>query len=307
MKKKDARSSERADVQGEIDMSMLGLSCIFPVPDMKKTADFYVNVLGFSAVEYLNCEEPHICLYLDKTEIVLLQAETDSVLPNRELYGYGYDAYLYTNDQETVERDLIAKGVKVVRPFYVTDYQNREFVIEDIDGRWLAIGLKIIHETIYLSGGCFWGLQKYFDQFDGVISTEVGYANGPEKAPNYEEVCNNSGHAETVKVVYDKNRIDLATLLQHYFEVIDPLSVNRQGNDVGIQYRTGIFYADEAQLPSIREVFDKEENKEGRKLAVLIEPLKNYFSAEEYHQKYLDKNPGGYCHIPAEFFAGYSN
>jgi uncharacterized glyoxalase superfamily protein PhnB len=124
-------------------MNMRGLSCIFPVPDIKKTAEYYQTCLGFTAVEYLYCREPHICLYLDKIEIVLLQANTDRIQPNRELYGYGYDAYLYTDDQEDLEKELVSKGVKVVRPLSTTDYQNREFVIEDIDGRWLAIGLKI--------------------------------------------------------------------------------------------------------------------------------------------------------------------
>ncbi len=156
--------------------------------------------------------------------------------------------------------------------------------------------------TIYLAGGCFWGIQKYFDQFDGVCETEVGYANGPDRAPSYEEVCRNSGHAETVKIVYDEARIGTEQLLDFYFDVIDPLSVNRQGHDEGIQYRTGIFYADEAQLPAIREVYAREEKKAGQKLAVVVEPLKNFYSAEEYHQKYLEKIPGGYCHVPESYF-----
>lgn len=123
-------------------MSMRGLSCIFPVPDIKKTTEYYVSNLGFSAVEYLNCEEPHICLYLDKIENVLLQANTDRIQSNRELSVYGYDAYLYTDNQASLEKDFVSKGVNVVRPLNITDYQNREFVIEDIDGRWLAFGLK---------------------------------------------------------------------------------------------------------------------------------------------------------------------
>ena len=121
----------------------MGLSCIFPVPDIKKTAEFYITNLGFKAVEYLHCKEPHICLYRDRTEILLLQANTEKVLPNREQYGYGYDAYLYTDEQESLEKDLLEKGVKIVKPLNVTDYQNKEFVIEDLDGRWLAFGLKM--------------------------------------------------------------------------------------------------------------------------------------------------------------------
>lgn len=157
-------------------------------------------------------------------------------------------------------------------------------------------------KTIYLAGGCFWGVQKFFDQFEGVISTEAGYANGPEKAPSYEEVCRSSGHAETVKIVYDEARITLTKLLEYYFMVIDPLSVNKQGNDIGIQYRTGIYYTEDSQLPEIQSVYHAEEEKAGTKLAVELEPLANFFPAEDYHQDYLEKNPGGYCHIPQAMF-----
>ena len=158
-------------------------------------------------------------------------------------------------------------------------------------------------DTIYLAGGCFWGLQKYMDQFDGIIETQVGYANGPDFAPTYEQVCADSGHAETVRVVYDETVLSPEELLERYFTVIDPLSVNRQGHDTGIQYRTGVYYTDEAQLPAIRRVFDRQREKAGASLAVTVEPLKNFFPAEEYHQKYLDKNPNGYCHIPRKFFS----
>lgn len=154
-------------------------------------------------------------------------------------------------------------------------------------------------QTIYLAGGCFWGTQKFFDQFDGVVRTEVGYANGPDEAPSYEDVCSDSGHAETVLVEFDEERISLEKILKYYFMVIDPVSVNRQGHDIGIQYRTGIYYTDEGLLPVIKKVYDEEEKSAGEALAVEVKPLENFFTAEEYHQKYLDKNPHGYCHIPA--------
>ena len=157
-------------------------------------------------------------------------------------------------------------------------------------------------KTIYLAGGCFWGMQKFFDQFDGVAETEVGYANGPYHAPSYQEVCKNSGHAETLRIDYDPDTISLTALLEYYFMVIDPLSVNRQGEDSGIQYRTGIYYTGEDQLAEIKAVYAAQEEKAGAKLAVELEPIRNFFSAEEYHQKYLEKNPGGYCHIPRSFF-----
>ena len=152
--------------------------------------------------------------------------------------------------------------------------------------------------TIYLAGGCFWGMQKFFDQFDGVLRTEVGYANGPDAAPSYRDVCASSGHAETVRIDYDPAVVSLTALLERYFMVIDPLSVNRQGGDAGVQYRTGIYYTDAGQLPEIEAVYRDAEERAGAKLAVELMPLQNYFSAEDYHQKYLDKNPDGYCHIP---------
>lgn len=124
-------------------MDIIGLSCIFPVPNIQKTAKFYVSKLEFSAVEYLECKEPHICLYKDSVEIILLQSNTDKILPNRKLYGYGYDAYLYTENQKSLEKEFIEKGVKIIKSLNITDYQNSELVVEDLDGRWLAFGLKV--------------------------------------------------------------------------------------------------------------------------------------------------------------------
>ena len=157
-------------------------------------------------------------------------------------------------------------------------------------------------KEIYLAGGCFWGLQKFFDQFDGIVSTEVGYANGPDRKPSYEEVCSDSGHAETVRIRYDEKILSLGQLLEYYYMVIDPLSVNRQGNDYGMQYRTGIYYTEDDQIPEIMDIWNKEEEKAGKPLAVELEKIKNFYPAETYHQKYLNKNPGGYCHIPEGYF-----
>ncbi len=156
--------------------------------------------------------------------------------------------------------------------------------------------------TIYFAGGCFWGVEKFFRQFEGVLRTETGYANGPDAAPTYKEVCQSSGHAETVRVEYDPDVISLTALTEAFFTVIDPLSVNRQGEDSGVQYRTGIYYTDNAQREEIERVYKAQEEKVGAKLAVELLPLQNFFAAEEYHQKYLDKNPGGYCHIPKKMF-----
>lgn len=151
-------------------------------------------------------------------------------------------------------------------------------------------------KDIYLAGGCFWGTQAYFDKIRGVIKTDVGYANGKSDKTDYRSL-HYSGHAETVHITFDKNVVSLAEILAHYFRIIDPFSVNKQGNDVGSQYRTGIYYNDSGLENEIFEFIKHEQTKYDKKIAVEVEPLKNYVLAEEYHQKYLDKNPGGYCHV----------
>ncbi len=154
-------------------------------------------------------------------------------------------------------------------------------------------------KTIYLAGGCFWGTEHFIKQFRGVVSTQVGYANGRTENPSYEDVRHHdTGHAETVKVEYDEAVLPTQKLLGYYFLTIDPLSVNRQGEDAGTQYRTGIYYEDETLLPDIEAVVRAEKQKAGAALAVEVRPLENFYDAEEYHQDYLVKNPGGYCHIP---------
>ena len=153
-------------------------------------------------------------------------------------------------------------------------------------------------KTIYLAGGCFWGTQNFLDQFPGVIETRTGYANGSTDNPSYRDVCGGSGHAETVQVIYDESVLPLDRLLNSYFMSIDPLSMNRQGGDIGIQYRTGIYYEDSSLLPVIEKVWNQKAAEAGKALAVEVLPLDRFWPAEEYHQKYLDKNPEGYCHIP---------
>lgn len=152
--------------------------------------------------------------------------------------------------------------------------------------------------TIYLAGGCFWGLEAYMKKLPGVYDTDVGYANGTTENPSYEEVCrNNTGHAETVKVVYDPAGLSTELLLEGFFKVVDPTSVNKQGNDRGSQYRSGIYYVDEADKAVAEAVTAKVQERFTAPIATEILPLDNFYLAEDYHQDYLDKNPGGYCHI----------
>lgn len=152
--------------------------------------------------------------------------------------------------------------------------------------------------TIYLAGGCFWGTQHLMRQVRGVVSTRCGYANGCGEKPTYEEVYTDlTGYAECVKVVFDEGVVTLATLLRLFFRSIDPLSLNRQGGDVGTRYRTGIYYTNEALVAEIQDVYEEVQSQYNQPMAVELEPLKNFFPAEEYHQDYLVKNPAGYCHI----------
>ena len=150
---------------------------------------------------------------------------------------------------------------------------------------------------IYLAGGCFWGVEEYFSRLDGVVESNVGYANGHKENPSYEEVCTGTtGHAETTYIKYGDN-ISLGEILKKFFMIIDPTLLNRQGGDIGNQYRTGIYYIENDDKSIIDKVLKEEQKK--YKVAIVTEvlPLNSYFEAEEYHQKYLKKNPGGYCHI----------
>lgn len=152
-------------------------------------------------------------------------------------------------------------------------------------------------KIIYLAGGCFWGTEAYFKKLKGISKTLVGYANGDSDDTSY-DIVSRTDHAETVKIYYDFSKISLTEILLHYFRIINPKSINRQGNDIGRQYRTGIYWeeGDSETEKIVRDFIKYEEEKIG-KVAVEISPLKNFVKAEDYHQDYLDKNPGGYCHV----------
>lgn len=153
-------------------------------------------------------------------------------------------------------------------------------------------------ETIYFAGGCFWGVEAYYDRLPGVIATTSGYANGHTKNPTYRDVVGgDTGYAETVKVEYNPHIISLETLVAAYFRIIDPFTINRQGNDIGHQYRTGIYTTSDADADRVQAVYAREQKKHDRNFAVALESLTAFTDAEDYHQDYLIKNPYGYCHI----------
>jgi peptide methionine sulfoxide reductase msrA/msrB len=158
-------------------------------------------------------------------------------------------------------------------------------------------------KEIVLAGGCFWGLEKYFQEIEGVLETQVGFANGKTQAPSYEDVCyRNTGHAEVVDIVYDSEIVSLAFLLEMYYQVIDPTILNRQGPDTGTQYRTGIYFIDSEDQAVIADSLANLQKKYRDKVVVELKPLENFYLADESHQKYLDKHPGGYCHIDEKYF-----
>ena len=158
-------------------------------------------------------------------------------------------------------------------------------------------------KTIFLAGGCFWGVQHYLKQINGVLETQTGFANGNTENPDYEQVyTDRTGYAETVRVVFDPDILPLRKLLDLYFLCIEPTSVNRQGEDEGTRYRTGIYYIDPEDCPVINEVFRQVQHGYSNPLAVEGEALRAFFPADESHQDYLDKHPDGYCHLPAALF-----
>lgn len=151
---------------------------------------------------------------------------------------------------------------------------------------------------IYLAGGCFWGVEEYYSRLEGIVETNVGYANGHKENPSYRQVCTGStGHVETTYIKYDESIISLETILTKFFRIIDPTLLNRQGGDIGNQYRTGIYYTDSKDLSIIDKILEEEKKKYDSPIVTEILPLTVYYEAEDYHQKYLKKNPGGYCHI----------
>lgn len=153
-------------------------------------------------------------------------------------------------------------------------------------------------DTIYLAGGCFWGTQHYMNHFEGVGKTVVGYANGSLPDPTYKQVyTDETGHVECVKVVYDRSQMSLETLCRLFFKSIDPLLTNRQGEDVGTRYRTGIYWENEADEAVVNAIYEEVQSSYSQPLAVEKGPLKCFYPAEEYHQDYLVKNPEGYCHL----------
>ncbi len=152
-------------------------------------------------------------------------------------------------------------------------------------------------KKIILAGGCFWGVEAYFSRVKGILNTKAGYIDGISDNPTYEEVCDGSGHAEAVYIEYNENIISLQNILKHFFRIIDPTQINRQGNDIGIQYRSAIYYFLEIERKIIEKFIKDSQTNYKKPIKTNVLLATRFYDAEEYHQKYLDKNPSGYCHI----------
>ena len=160
-----------------------------------------------------------------------------------------------------------------------------------------ALTLNDNEECLYLAGGCFWGMERVFKVLDGVINTTTGYANGHLDNPSYEDIIrNDTGYRECVRVIYDKKKVTLETVLEAFFMCIDPTLKNQQGEDIGEQYQTGIYYRNPDLYERIKKVYDLK-SQDYSDFYVELKPLDVFYEAEEYHQNYLDKHPDGYCHI----------
>jgi peptide methionine sulfoxide reductase msrA/msrB len=190
-------------------------------------------------------------------------------------------------------------GLECLEPSVLLECKAGPFVEHEVDG---ILEIKE-GKDIFLAGGCFWGTEHYFKQIEGVVETAVGFANGHTANPTYKEVyTDTTGYAETVHVKYNPGVVSLEFLLQMFFKAIDPTSLNKQGHDEGTRYRTGIYYTSAEDLPIIEKVFNEVQKEYQEPLCVEKLLLENYYSAEEYHQDYLDKNPTGYCHLPQSLF-----
>jgi peptide-methionine (S)-S-oxide reductase len=153
-------------------------------------------------------------------------------------------------------------------------------------------------KKIWLAGGCFWGVEAYFQQLKGVLGTRVGYGQGNTPEPTYQQVCSGTtGHTEVCEITYDEELLSLRKIVEHFFRIIDPMTLNRQGPDRGTQYRSGVYYSDERERKIILDFIKQQQPSYPEPIVVEVEPVKNFYVAEVYHQEYLKKTPGGYCHV----------
>ena len=273
-------------------------------PRLRKNYNFHQSVQD-KCHRFLNALEPGTFIpvhhHPDKDEtFVILKGKVRVTTYNDE--GEIVESCVISQESGRYGVDIpknVWHGLECLEPSVLQECKAGPFVEHEVDGILETKSTK----DIYLAGGCFWGTEHYFKQIDGVAITEVGFANGHTENPTYKEVyTDQTGFAETVFVRFYPDVVSLEFLLRIFFKAIDPTSLNRQGHDEGTRYRTGVYYNDPADLPIIEKVFAEEQKNYEQPLAVEKLPLQNFYTAEEYHQDYLDKNPDGYCHLPLSLF-----
>lgn len=258
------------------------VTVVFPNKSGEKNSEEFkkwFNSLGYRNIKVLLDENKEI------EKLIKVRAYPTSVILDSQ--GNVEKVFLGSPSNEEIA-SYFNKKLKVNK----TEVNKEKMIVKSNDD------IKSNIKDIYFAGGCFWGVEAYMEKIYGVIDATSGYANGKTQNPSYEDVVyRNTGHAETVHVKYDANKINLETLIKYYFKIIDPTTVNKQGNDRGTQYRTGIYYVDTEDEKIIEKEIKEEQKKYDKKIVVEVLPLKRFDLAEEYHQDYLKKNPYGYCHI----------
>jgi methionine-S-sulfoxide reductase len=224
-----------------------------------------------------DCYEHHLYVILENSENLLNHVNLKRALQNNQKHRNAYN---------NLKRQLIKEN-NIDRELYTESKTNLiQSILEE----------ESLMKSLVLAGGCFWGVEAYFKQLDGVVDTEVGYING-NGTPTYQEVCAGSGHAEAILVKFDEDMISLKKILDHLFNIIDPTSINKQGNDVGIQYRSGIYNYAQEQFLFITNYINVRQKEYNRPITLELKTDLTFFPAEDIHQDYLEKNKDGYCHI----------
>ena len=273
-------------------------------PRLRKNYNFHQS-LDDKCHRFLNALEPGTQIpvhhHPDKDEtFIVLKGKVRVSTYNDD--GKVVESYVLSHESGRFGVDIpknVWHGLECIESAVLIECKAGPFVEHEVDG---ILEVKPIKD-IYLAGGCFWGTEHYFKQIEGVVDTEVGFANGHTENPTYKEVyTDKTGFVETVYVRYYPDIVSLEFLLQIFFKAIDPTSLNKQGHDEGTRYRTGIYYTNDSDIDVINKVYAEEQKNYGQPLAVEKLPLQNFYTAEEYHQDYLDKNPDGYCHLPLSLF-----
>lgn len=273
-------------------------------PRLRKNYNFHQS-LDDKCHRFLNAMEPGTFIPIHhhptKDETVVILKGKVRVSTYNDL-GEVLETSVLCHEEGSFGADIpknVWHDVECLEPSVLLECKEGPFVEHEADG----IMETKTEKVIFLAGGCFWGTEHFFKQIEGVTATEVGFANGHTGNPTYKEVyTDKTGYAETVQVRYNPQMVSLEFLLRMFFKAIDPTSLNKQGHDEGTRYRTGIYYTDPADLPIIEKVYAEEQQNHQQPLVVEKQPLKNFYTAEEYHQDYLDKTPDGYCHLPLSLF-----